>query len=216
MPYHFLYTYEDLGIAQTWEDVYNATPQNAAPGDILRKDVNGDGRIDANDKVAYPKIQRDRPTTNFALNTSFSYKGFDLIVLVQGATGRKDYWLNNYNNVNFATQRYASSWGHWNNPWNWENRGGSWPRLAGNANREETTFWLDDMSYVRLKNIQLGYNVPKTLLRKVGLSTVRIFGSTENLGTLTRFRGLDPEKEGHKSDVYPLNKSYSFGINIGI
>lgn len=216
MPYHFLYTYEDLGIAQTWEDVYNATPQGASPGDILRKDVNGDGRIDANDKVAYPKIQRDRPTTHVALNTSVTYKGFDLMVMVQGAAGRKDYWINHFNNVNFATQRYASGWGHWNNPWNWENRDGAWPRLGGSANREETTFWLDDMSYIRLKNIQLGYTVPKAVLKKVGLSHVRVFGSSENLGTLTKFRGLDPEKEGHKSDMYPLNKSYSFGVNIGI
>ncbi|GAA4447404.1 TonB-dependent receptor [Ravibacter arvi] len=216
MPYRFLYTYEDAGIAQTWEDIYKATPQGASPGDILRKDVNGDGRIDANDKVADPKVQRERPTTNFALNSNFSYKGFDLMILLQGASGRKDYWLNNYNNVNFATQRYASGWGHWNNPWSWENRDGAWPRLGGNANREETRFWLDDMSYLRLKNVQLGYNVPRTLLQKLRLNQVRIFASAENLWTATKFRGLDPEKEGHKSDMYPLNKSYAFGINIGI
>ncbi len=216
MPYHFLYMYEDSGIAQTWEDVYNATPQGASPGDILRKDINGDGRIDANDKVAHPKYQRDRPTTNFGLNLNANYKGFDLVVLFQGAAGRKTYWINNYNNVNFGTQRYASTWNHWENPWSWENRDGSWPRLAGSANREETTFWVDDMSFVRLKNIQLGYIVPKTVLRKVGLSNVRIFGSTENILTFTKYRGLDPEKEAHASDMYPLNKSYSIGINIGI
>ena len=94
MPYHFLYTYEDSGIAQTWQDVYNATPQGASPGDILRKDLNGDGRIDANDKKAYNNIQRDRPTTNFAFSTNVAWKGFDLNILFQGATGRKDYWIN--------------------------------------------------------------------------------------------------------------------------
>src|SRR5690606_18453232 len=83
MPYHFLYTYEDKGIAQTWEDIYNSTPQGASPGDIIRKDINGDGRIDANDKVAYPKVQRDRPTTNYALNTSFAWKGIDVNILLQ-------------------------------------------------------------------------------------------------------------------------------------
>ena len=216
MPYHFLYTYEDAGIAQTWQDVYNATPQGASPGDILRKDLNGDGRIDSNDKKAYTNIQRDRPTTNFAFSTNVAWKGFDLNVLFQGATGRKDYWLNIFNNVNFGAQRYASTWNHWNNPWSVENRQGEWPRLAGSNNREETTFWLDDLSYLRLKNIQLGYTLPKDLLIRWGIESVRIYGSAENLATFTKFRGLDPEKNSNASDAYPLNKSFSLGINIGI
>ena len=216
MPYHFLYTYEDMGIAQTWQDVYNATPQGASPGDILRKDLNGDGRIDANDRSADPNVQRDRPTTNFALNTNFSWKGFDLTVLFQGAAGRKDYWITNYNNVNFGTSRYASTWDLLNNPWNLENRGGEWPRLGGNANREETTFWLDDMTYLRLKNLQLGYRLPAALLSKVGVTGFRIFGSAENLATFTSYRGLDPDRGGNRNDMYPIVKSYSLGVNLNL
>ena len=216
MPYSYLYTYEDAGIAQTWQDVYNATPQGASPGDILRKDVNGDGRIDDNDKKAYPKTQRNRPTTNFSMNANFSWKGIDVSFLLQGSAGRKDFWLNDYNNVNFATQRYASTVKHWENPWSVENRGGAWPRLGGSANREETTFWLDNLAYLRVKNVQLGYTLPAALLRKIGISNFRIFASSENLATFTKFRGLDPEMDGNKSDAYPLNKSYSVGINIGI
>jgi TonB-linked SusC/RagA family outer membrane protein len=214
MPYHFQYTYEDIGIAQTWQDVYNATPQGAAPGDILRKDLNGDGRIDGNDRTADPNVQRDRPTTNFALNSNFSWKGFDLTVFFQGATGRKDYWITNYNNVNFGTQRYASTWDHWENPWNLENRDGKWPRLGGNANREETTFWLDDMSYLRLKNLQLGYRLPAAMLGKVGVGSLRIFASAENLKTFTNYRGLDPDRGGNRNDMYPIVKSYSLGVNL--
>ncbi|MBL7968496.1 MAG: TonB-dependent receptor [Prolixibacteraceae bacterium] len=216
MPYHFLYTYEDSGIAQTWEDVFKATPQGAQPGDILRKDLNGDGRIDGNDLKAYPRIQRDRPTTNFAFSANAAWKGFDLAVLFQGAAGRKDYWINIFNNVNFGAQRYASTWDHWTSPWSVENRNGDWPRLGGNNNRVETTFWLDDLSYLRLKNIQLGYTLPKNWLGRWGIESVRIYGSGENLATVTKFRGLDPEKIAHASDAYPLNKSFSFGINIGI
>jgi TonB-linked SusC/RagA family outer membrane protein len=216
MPYSYLYTYEDTGIVQTWEDVYNATPQGASPGDILRKDINGDGRIDNNDKKAYPNIQRSRPTANFAINGNVSYKGFDVSFLVTAAAGRKDFWLNNYNITNIGPQRYAFTQQHVDNPWSVENRNGAWPRLNGNANREETTFWLDNLNYIRFKNIQIGYNLPPALLRRIGLSNFRVFGSTENIATLTKFRGLDPEMAGNKSDAYPLNKSYSVGINIGI
>ena len=138
-------------------------------------------------------------------------------MLLQGAAGRKDYWLNIYNNVNFGNQRYASTNAHLTEPWSWENRDGSWPRLGGSGNnRSETTFWLDNLSYLRVKNVQFGYNVPKSLLSKVRLSNVRLFASSENLATFTKFRGLDPEKAGNKSDAYPLNKSYSFGLNVGI
>ena len=217
MPYHFLYTYEDAGIAQTWEDIYNATPQGASPGDILRKDLNGDGKIDGNDKKAYPNIQRDRPTANFALNLNAAWKGFDVSALFQGAAGRKDYWINIYNNVNFATSRYAATWDHWNNPWSVQNRDGEWPRLRGSNNREETTFWLDDMSYVRLKNVQLGYTLKeKGWLKATGIEDIRLYFSGENLTTFTKYRGLDPEKNSNASDAYPLVKTFSFGINIGI
>ncbi|MGX5817133.1 SusC/RagA family TonB-linked outer membrane protein [Chitinophaga lutea] len=217
MPYHFVYTYEDIGIARDWADVYNNTPQSISPGDLIRKDLNGDGRIDANDKKAYPNQQRDRPTTFYALNAFASWKGFDVAVLMQGATGRKDYVMNNYNNTNPSAARYAFGWEHWNNTWNLDNRYGLWPRLGGNGgNREETSFWLDDATYLRLKNVQLGYSVPQHLIKRLGLASVRVFGSAENLATLTNFRGLDPEATGNRSNAYPVNKTYSFGVNVGL
>lgn len=217
MPYHFLYTYEDAGIAQTWQDVYNATPQGAAPGDLLQKDLNGDGLINSNDRKAYPDTQRDQPTTYFGLNTNFSWKGLDLAVLFQGSTGRKDYWLNNSNNVNFVTSRYASTWDHWNNPWTLENRDGEWPRLGGSSsNRSETSFWIDDLSYLRLKNLQMGYTLSPSYLKRVSVKSLRIFISAENLATFTSFRGLDPEKTGSRNNLYPLVKSYSIGVNMSL
>jgi TonB-linked SusC/RagA family outer membrane protein len=214
MPYQFAYSYVDRGIAQTWQDIYNATPQNAQPGDILREDLNGDGRISDEDKKADPNNQRNRPTTNYGLNASFAWKGFDFSILFQGTAGRKEFWLNVFNNVNIGSARFASTWDHWYNPWSIENRDGIWPRIGGNGNREETTFYLDDLSYLRLKNIQLGYTLPKKLM-KLGIDHVRIYGSAENLATFTKFRGIDPEKVAHVSDVYPLVKSFSFGIVVG-
>ena len=215
MPYQFLYTYEDKGIAQTWADVYNNTPQGIAPGDLILKDLNGDGRITADDRKAYTNTQQERPTTTFALTGFVAYKGFDFTVFLQGAAGRKDYWQTIYNNTNFNNARYAASWEHWTNPWTTENREGLWPRLGGSGNnRQTTTFWLDDMSYLRVKNVQLGYTVPGNVLKKLGVTNLRIVGSSENIGTLTAFRGLDPEKQGDDNNVYPINKSYSIAINL--
>ena len=216
MPYHFVYTYEAIGIAQTWADVYNATPQNASPGDVLLKDLNGDGQITSEDKKAYSSFQRDQPKTNFALSLRAEYKGFDMSLLLQGAAGRKDFWLNVYNNTNFPDQRYASTWQHWNDSWTVENRNAELPRLGGSSlNRYESSFWLDDMSYLRVKNFQLGYTLPEHWLKKLGIQTFRIYGSGENLATFTKYRGLDPEKSSNANDVYPLVKSFSLGINVG-
>lgn len=218
MPYHFLYTYEDTGIAQTWADVYAATPQGAAPGDLLLKDLNGDGRIDANDMKAYPKTQRDRPTTNFALNSSVGWRQFDLAFMFQGSAGRKDFWLNSANNTRIPTANFAATWDHWNNVWSLDNRNAGLPRLMGNLltsnNQAQTSYWVDDMSYVRLKNLQIGYSVPKAILKKVRVNRLRIYVSADNLLTFTRYRGLDPEKSSYASEAYPIVKTFVGGLNL--
>jgi TonB-dependent starch-binding outer membrane protein SusC len=216
LPYGFVYAYQDLGIAQTWADVYKATPQGAQPGDILRKDLNGDGRIDGNDQKVYPTTQQGRPTTYFSLNSYIGWKGIELSALFLGSTGRKDYWINAFNNVNFSTTRYAVTQSHLDNPWTVENREGLWPRLGGSGNNQtNTAFWLDDMTYLRLKNVQLSYSIPQDLFKRLGVSSLRIAGSAENLWTMTSYRGLDPEKEGNNNNLYPINKSYALSIQVG-
>ncbi|MCW3107621.1 MAG: TonB-dependent receptor [Segetibacter sp.] len=215
MPFDFVYAYETDGIAQSWQDVYNHVPQGISPGDLMRKDLNGDGRITGDDRKAYPNLQTNRPTTSFALSLNGSWKGFDLAILLQGSAGRKDFWINNYNNMNFGTQRYASTWDLWQNTWSVENRMAPWPRLGGpGSNRDESIFWLDDMSFLRFKNIQLGYTIPSKMLRRIGVNNLHIVGSAENLGTITSYRGLDPEKQGDNNNLYPINKSYSIAINL--
>ena len=71
------------------------------------------------------------------------------------------------------------------------------------------------MAYLRVKNVQLGYSLPKKLLGRLRVNTLRIVGSAENLATITSFRGLDPEKEGNENNLYPINKAYSIAINLG-
>ncbi len=216
MPSAYVYAYEAIGIAQTWEDVYKATPQGASPGDILMKDVNGDGQITAEDMVAMPKHQTDRPHTNYGLNFHASWKGIDLSFMLQGGLGRKQFWLTQFNQGNLEnSNRYASSWDHWNLPWSWDNRGGEWPRLGvAGRNRSNSTFWLDNLNYLRIKNVQLAYSLPKRWVDKIKIDNIRIYGSGENLFTITKYRGIDPEKQINVSDLYPLLKSFSFGINI--
>jgi hypothetical protein len=215
MPYDYVYTYLDNGnIIQSYPETMNTAFQGLSPGDVERLDINGDGRVDANDKVVIAGFNRDRPTTIFALNLQGAWNGFDFSMLFQGAYGRKDYWINSFKTLNIPDSRYASTWDHVTEPWSWDNRDGSWPRLGGfSGNQTEIEYWLDDMSYLRMKNLMLGYTLPRKWTRKV-MDNLRIYASTENLFTLTKFRGLDPEKPD-KGDMYPLTKSVSIGINIG-
>lgn len=218
MPYNYVYTYMDYGIAQTWADVYSHTPQGIQPGDLIRQDLNGDGRIDENDRKAL-QASRDRPTTSYTLNAYASWKGIDIAMLWTGTAGRKDFWMNAFNNTNFSVTRYAVNQQDVTNPWSVENRNGIWPRLGGNTNNANTnaptSFWLKDMSYLRLKNVQVGYTFPKSLFRSLGVSNFRIAGSAENLLTITSFPGLDPEKAGNNNNIYPLNKAYSVAVQLG-
>ncbi|MDL2221238.1 TonB-dependent receptor [Parabacteroides sp. OttesenSCG-928-N08] len=216
MPYGYVYTYLDNGrIVQSYAETFDGTFLGLAPGDIARLDVNGDGRVDSNDRVVMKGYNSDRPTTTFALNLQCSWKGFDLNAMFQGAAGRKGYWLNSFKTLSIADSRYASTWDHITEPWSWDNRSGSWPRLGGiSTNQTGTEFWLDNMSYLRMKNLMLGYTLPRKIINKVGIDNFRIYASSENLFTITQFRGLDPEKAS-TSDMYPLAKSFSIGVNIG-
>ena len=220
MPYHFLYNYESVGIAQTWQDIYDNTPQSATPGQVLIKDLNGDGIIDGKDRKAYPNIQRDRPTTTFGLTLTAAWKGLDIVALFNGAAGRKDIWYTDFNKTNPSDKRFNFQQLHWNDTWSLENRDALFQRLGSspiqtpNANTAVSQ-WLYDMSYLRLKNLQVGYSFPKRWISKIGMHNARLYLSAENLFTLTKYPGLDPEKPFSARDLYPINKSYSVGINIG-
>ena len=214
MPYNFVLSYLDDGIAQTWADIYSHTPQGIQPGDLMRRDLNGDGLIDDNDRVALQN-SKDRPLTTYTLNAFASWKGIDVAMLWTGTGGRKDFWLNAFNTPNFNASRYAVNQQDVDNPWSVENRNGSWPRLGGsNNNTAQTSFWLYDMTYLRLKNIQLGYTFPRPLFSRLGITNFRIAGTAENLLTLTHYPGLDPEKAGNNNNLYPLNKAYSVAVQL--
>ena len=221
MPYHFLYIYEAYpGLVQSWNQLYNAPylgDAYNAPGDIILKDLNGDGKISDLDQKAYTDKYRDTPMGQFGITLTGAYQGFDIQALFQGNYGRSDVWLDDLNNTKIPDNRYAFQQFHWSDSWSLDNRGASLPRLlngsGGNKNREESTYWAYNTNYFRLKNLQVGYTVPERYMQRIGFNRARIYLSGENLFTLTPWKGIDPEKP-HGNDLYPLVKTYSIGLNI--
>lgn len=214
MPYNYGYTYLDYGIAQSYAEIYANTLQWINPGDIIRVDVNGDGIVDSNDMVANPAYLRGMPTTNFGLNLQASWKGFDISMLFQGTAGRKDYWLNDFKQLSNIGSRYAATEDHLIYPWSYDNRDGLWPRIGGSLNNTSNTqYWLHNLAYLRMKNLMIGYTLPSELTRKLFIESLRIYGSSENLFTITQFRGLDPEKT-NRGDMYPMVRSLTVGISV--
>lgn len=217
MPYNFTYNYLDTGyINQTWMDTYLQSQQSKFPGDLLLKDVNGDGLVNRYDMVADPYHNQDRPTTNYGFSFNCGWKGIEFSMLWQGTYGRIANWRTSYNDFNFPTTGYAVTEDHIEKQWSYDNRDGGWPRAGGGqatANMETTSYWMDDLSYLRLKNAQLSYSFPKRWMEKIHFSGIKLFVAGSNLLTITKFRGLDPEK-ADLNDLYPLNRSYSFGISL--
>ena len=221
MPYHFLYIYEAYpGLIQSWGEIANAPYQgndHIAPGDIMIKDINGDGQISDLDKKAYTNKYRDTPMGQFGITLTGAYKGFDIQALFQGNYGRTDLWLDDLNTNTIPQDRYAFQQFHWNDTWSLDNRNASLPRIVtgnqGSKNREESTFYAYNTNYLRLKNLQIGYSIPERYMQKIGFNRARIYLSGENILTMTPWKGIDPEKP-HGNDFYPLVKTYSVGLNI--
>jgi len=193
-PIGSFYMLEMDGIFQNQTDILLSAFQgnNIHPGDVKFKDNFKDGRIDEKDRVylgsAIPKLTAG---INFAAN----YKNFDLSVFFQGTYGNKIYSQLNQDIEGFyrgftVTQRY------FDNRWTGEGTSNTQPRASWNAksnNAMPSSRFLEDGSYLRLKNLQFGYSIPDKLIKVIGLSKARIYASGTNLLTLTKYSGLDPE-----------------------
>ena len=190
---------------------YGATgPQK---GDLLYKDLDGNGIIDNNDKT----IVSDGPNPKyvFGINISAGWKGFDFSALLQGQAGIKVYWLQ---------QGYNTPTVRWGYQLNREVMVGRWyegrtdatyPRLldvSDYRNQQMSDFYLQDKSFLKIRNIQLGYTLPEKVVEKIGASRIRFYGSLENFFTFTRYKGWDPEVSGMG---YPTMRQAVLGVNIG-
>jgi TonB-linked SusC/RagA family outer membrane protein len=193
-PIGSFYLLEMDGIFQNQTDILTSAFQgnDIHPGDVKFKDNFPDGRIDEKDRVylgsAIPKLTA-------GINLAANYKNFDLSIFFQGTYGNKIYSQLNQDIEGFyrgftVTQRY------FDNRWTGEGTSNTQPRASWNAksnNAMPSSRFLEDGSYMRLKNLQLGYSIPEKVIKAIGLSKARVYASGTNLLTLTRYSGLDPE-----------------------
>jgi len=222
-PINEFYGFETDGIFQNQEDVDNhavqvsgSDPYNrTSPGDIRFVDQNNDGVINDMDRVF---TGNPNPTFIFALNNTFAYKGFDLSIFLQGVAGNK---ILNANRIwseamSIAQNQTLETLDRWTG----EGTSYEMPRAIyndPNKNTRPSTRYVEDGSYLRIKSITLGYTLPESLIKKVHLSSVRVYTTALNLFTFTKYTGFDPEvgTSGIDNNVYPVTSTYSFGINIG-
>lgn len=256
-PISSFYGYEVVGLWQNGDEIQQANQQapdgefmpDAAPGRFRYKDVNGDGEITPEDRT---HIGNPHPSFSYGLNLNLSYRNWDLTALLYGEQGR-DIWDQNLNGRDFATfttaQRKPALYESWkpqdrSQPrmeWEAENPGAEIPiqekESFFSTNDVNSSYFVADGSYLRLKNLQLGYHLPASLLEPAGAQRLRVYVQAKNLFTITPYRGLDPDIGATESAVsaaqetggrvqtgatsfgidrggYPAMRTYTVGVNL--
>lgn len=211
------YMLEWTGIFQNQTEIDNSPKQftdATIPGDLKFKDQNGDGKVDNDDRI---HMSGNFPGLNYAFNFSANWKGFDFSVLMQGVENVK-FFVNNWGTIPFVQGAPPTT--DWRNRWTEENPSSTMPRIywgwgAPERVQRASSWYLQDASYLRLKNLTFGYTFADKITKRVGIDQLRIFFAGDNLFTSTDYPGLDPERGGSGSFVqYPQNKIYSFGLNV--
>lgn len=219
------YGHEVIGIFQTQEEIDNAPEDkmgNPTPGDFQFRDVNGDGVIDANDRTILGSYH---PDFTWGITNRFNWKNIDLSIFIQGVEGREVLNLTSRHlrngEANFGS--YAILNDRWISP---EQPGnGIDPkaeRASGGNNNRPSSYQVEDGSYIKLKNITMGYNLPQDIVSNFARS-VRIYGSVTNVAIWTDYLGFNPEVNltpgsgltpGEDYGAYPLSRAFQFGIDI--
>lgn len=222
-----------MGLFKDYDDIRKSPVQSfdgykVMPGDIKYKDVNGDGKIDDYDRV--PIGATSRPNLIYGAGVSVQWKGLDVNVHFQGA-GKSTLRIDGSTVYMF---QYADNWGNilesMANSNRWisadisgdpatENPNADYPRLTyGNNpnNNRESTFWLRDRAYLRLKTAEVGYTIPQRISQKIHCSRIRLFFIGTNLLTWSAFKLWDPEMGSTHGKNYPLNKNLSLGVSINL
>lgn len=189
-------------------DGWTFSPGTPQAGDLLYKDLNGDKKIDDNDRTI---VGSSMPKFTYGMTLSLDWKGVDLFVLGQGLSGLSSYWENHMNTSNISTDSQVRS--NALERWTPQNKTTKFPRLtvADNRNTTVNNFWMYDMSYFKIRSLQLGYTLPQNISEKFFVSRLRIYTSLENYFTFTKYDGFDPENAGL---TYPSMKQWVMGINL--
>jgi TonB-linked SusC/RagA family outer membrane protein len=216
-PLDEFYLYQWDGIFQSQQEIDNSPKQPVVPkpGDLKFKDVNGDNVIDDKDRTytpgRYPKFQ-------YTFNFGASWKGIDFSAQFYGSQGQQIY-VNGWGIEPFVQGSVPTT--DWRNRWTPTNPSNTLPRIyvqgsypaVGNYN---STYFLKEASFLRLKNIQLGYSVPQKTINKAGLKSLRVFFTADNILTISNYPGLDPERVSSSGSYvsYPQSKTYTFGASV--
>jgi TonB-linked SusC/RagA family outer membrane protein len=226
MPLYSFYGLKIDGIYQNQEEVNNGPlyPGYAAVGKYKYQDTDQDGTITDADRVF---IGNPHPDFTYGVNLNLGYKGFDLSAFFQGVQGNQiinmvKRW------VDFNNQAGNRSLRMLNDSWTPENPDAVLPILDANDSRSQqpSSYFIEDGSYFRMKNLTLGYTLPAPMVSKIGLSNVRIYLQAQNLFTITKYSGIDPEVTsvgsapgstvlGVDQGNYPMSKMYQVGLNFG-
>ena len=222
-----------LGLFEDYDDIRNSPKQEFGtyqPGDIKYKDVNGDGVVNSGDICAIGATST--PNLIYGLGASAEWKGFDINVLFQGA-GKSTFLI-------YGKCVYAFSEDQWGNIFEgmldnrWvdaetaaqlgieanEDPNATYPRLSygGNSNNyQASTYWLRDGRYLRLKNVDLGYTLPKNIVNRMHVNNLRLYVSGTNLLLLySKFNTWDPESLQPRGEEYPITKAVTVGLQLNL
>lgn len=226
-PIASFFGYKVDGVFHNWEEVNNGVQVDAKPGDFKIVDIDGDGRITENDQTY---IGNPHPKFSYGLNIDLAYAGFDLGIAFQGVQGNdifnvtKWYLDGGFENSNMSTRRLDA--------WSPENSGSNEPADASwftNTTYFPNSAFIEKGSYLRLKNITLGYTLPEKISQKLYMQKFRVYVQAQNLLTFTKYSGHDPEigtnetvrdnngrepEFGIDRGVYPQARTFVYGVNI--
>lgn len=223
--YPFFYGYKTAGIFQSLAEIKaykNASggliQPNAVPGDVKFVDVNGDGKIDDSDRT---KIGKGMPDWTYGFNIGVSYNGFDLNMVFQGTIGNQIFDATRRTDLQYVNLP-SYMWSRWTGP----GTSNTIPRFTWtdtNGNWNSSDLFVKNGDYMRLKNMQIGYTLPKSITQKVLINSLRFYVAAENLLTFTKYEGFDPEvgtsggtSIGIDRGCYPQARTFTVGLNVNL
>lgn len=222
-------TYMATGLFQTEEQLKNspAPPGGGYKrlGDIMYRDMNGDGKLTRQDDMAVG-TRPDMPEMMYAFSFDCKFKNFDFSMMWQGAalndimlSGMYDHGIPD--NTIFTTAFYGNGYNSprylLENSWTPENTNARYPRLSlipSGGNSLDSSWWIEDGAYLRLKNLSIGYTIPQSILSKANIQNLRVYVAGTNLLTFAKFKYLDPESPSVNNGYYPQQRTFSFGLNL--